>query len=209
MAIVTTPTVAYAELVPAFVMAGVGMSLYFAPVANLVLSTVRRKEEGKASGVNNTIREVGGVFGVAVLASVFSAVGGYLSPQSFVDGMTAAVWVGAVAVALAGVAAVLIPPKRGRRGALGLAAGAREARGRGSPASSRASRTRPPERQTTRPPVGGGGRPFRPPAPALFLTPPRPGESMSRETQQHSKAWGVCDDRARHRPGRGWEAGRE
>ena len=80
MAIVTSPTVAYVELVPAFVMAGVGMSLYFAPVANLVLSTVRRKEEGKASGVNNTIREVGGVFGVAVLASVFSAVGGYAEP---------------------------------------------------------------------------------------------------------------------------------
>ena len=111
IAVVTSPTVAYAELVPAFVMAGVGMSLYFAPVANLVLSTVRRKEEGKASGVNNTIREVGGVFGVAVLASVFSAVGGYVSPQAFVDGMAAAVWVGAVAVALAGVAAVAIPPR--------------------------------------------------------------------------------------------------
>ena len=52
---------------PAFVIAGVGMSLYFAPVANLVLSAVRRNEEGKASGVNNTAREVGGVFGVAVL----------------------------------------------------------------------------------------------------------------------------------------------
>ncbi|HTX70420.1 MAG TPA: DHA2 family efflux MFS transporter permease subunit [Thermoleophilia bacterium] len=112
MAAITAPTVAYVDLVPPFVMAGVGMSLYFAPVANLVLSTVRRKEEGKASGVNNTIREVGGVFGVAVLASVFSAVGGYLSPQSFVSGLTAAVWVGAVAVALAGVAAVLIPPKQ-------------------------------------------------------------------------------------------------
>ena len=112
MAIVTTPTVAYIELVPAFVMAGVGMSLYFAPVANLVLSTVRRSEEGKASGVNNTVREVGGVFGVAVLASVFSAVGGYASPQLFVDGMTAAVWVGAAAVALAAVAAVTIPPRQ-------------------------------------------------------------------------------------------------
>ena len=103
---------AYIELVPAFVMAGVGMSLYFAPVANLVLSTVRRSEEGKASGVNNTVREVGGVFGVAVLASVFSAVGGYASPQLFVDGMTAAVWVGAAAVALAAVAAVTIPPRQ-------------------------------------------------------------------------------------------------
>ena len=111
MAVVTSPTVAYSALVPAFVMAGVGMSLYFAPVANLVLSTVRRKEEGKASGVNNTIREVGGVFGVAVLASVFAAAGSYLSPQSFVDGMVPAIWVGAAAVALAGVAAVLIPPR--------------------------------------------------------------------------------------------------
>lgn len=76
-----------------------------------MLSTVRRKEEGKASGVNNTVREVGGVFGVAVLASVFSAAGSYLSPQSFVDGMVPAIWVGAAAVALAGVAAVAIPPR--------------------------------------------------------------------------------------------------
>ncbi len=111
IAFVTSPTVPYAQLVPAFVLAGVGMSLYFAPVANLVLSTVARKEEGKASGVNNTIREVGGVFGVAVLASVFSAAGSYVSPQAFVDGMVPAIWVGAVAVALAGVAAVLIPPR--------------------------------------------------------------------------------------------------
>jgi EmrB/QacA subfamily drug resistance transporter len=111
IAVVTTPTVAYGRLIPAFVLAGVGMSLYFAPVANLVLSTVRRKEEGKASGVNNTVREVGGVFGVAVLASVLSAVGGYASAQLFVDGMTAALWVGTAAVALAGVAAVMIPPR--------------------------------------------------------------------------------------------------
>jgi EmrB/QacA subfamily drug resistance transporter len=111
IAFITSPTVPYAQLVPAFVLAGVGMSLYFAPVANLVLSTVARKEEGKASGVNNTIREVGGVFGVAVLASVFSAAGSYISPQAFVDGMVPALWVGAVAVALAGVAAVLIPPR--------------------------------------------------------------------------------------------------
>src|SRR5262245_6538125 len=94
IALVSTPTVAYLRLVPPFVMAGVGMSLYFAPTANLVLSAVRRDQEGKASGVNNTIREIGGVFGVAVLATVFSAVGGYASPQAFVDGMTAAVWVG-------------------------------------------------------------------------------------------------------------------
>jgi EmrB/QacA subfamily drug resistance transporter len=112
IAFITTPTVAYGRLVPAFVMAGVGMSLYFAPVANLVLGAVRRSEEGKASGVNNTVREVGGVFGVAVLASVFAAAGSYASPQSFVDGMIPAIWVGAAAVALAAVAAIAIPPRQ-------------------------------------------------------------------------------------------------
>jgi EmrB/QacA subfamily drug resistance transporter len=112
LAKVSSVTVPYGDLVPAFVMAGVGMSLYFAPVANLVLSAVRRDEEGKASGVNNTVREVGGVFGVAALASVFSAVGGYLTPASFVDGLIAALWVGAAAVGIATLAAVAIPPKQ-------------------------------------------------------------------------------------------------
>ena len=57
------------------------------PVANVVLSAVRPAEEGKASGANNAIREVGGVFGVAVLASVFSRYGGYESPETFIDGL--------------------------------------------------------------------------------------------------------------------------
>ena len=112
IATIATPTVPYADLVPAFVMSGVGMSLYFTPVASLVLSAVRRSEEGKASGVNNTIREVGGVFGVAVLASVFAAAGSYVSPQAFVDGMVPAIWVAAGAVGAATVAAMAIPPKQ-------------------------------------------------------------------------------------------------
>jgi MFS family permease len=112
IATIATPTVPYGDLVPAFVMSGTGMSLYFAPVASLVLSAVRRSEEGKASGVNNTIREVGGVFGVAVLASVFAAAGSYVSPQAFVEGMVPAIWVAAGAVGAATVAAVAIPPKQ-------------------------------------------------------------------------------------------------
>ena len=125
IAFVTSPTVAYAQLIPAFVMAGVGMSLYFAPVANLVLSTVRRREEGKASGVNNTVREVGGVFGVAVLASVFSAAGSYLSPQSFVDGMVPAIWVGAARSRRGRRRRGADPAEGRRRARLGVAAGAR------------------------------------------------------------------------------------
>jgi EmrB/QacA subfamily drug resistance transporter len=115
LAAVSNPTVDYLTLVPAFVVAGVGMALFFAPVANVVLSAVRPQEEGQASGANNAIRELGGVFGVAVLASVFSSYGGYESGTTFVDGLTPAVWAGAAVVGLGAFAALLIP--RRRRGA--------------------------------------------------------------------------------------------
>ena len=97
-----------------FVLAGVGMALFFTPMANLVLSTVKREQEGQASGANNAIRELGGVFGVAVLASVFSRYGGYETGQTFVDGMTPALWIGAVVVGLGAVAAFAIPAVRTR-----------------------------------------------------------------------------------------------
>src|SRR5580693_8275416 len=109
LALVTTPTVPYATLVPAFVISGVGMSLFFAPVANVVLSSVRRDQEGIASGASNAIRELGGVFGIAVLGAVFAARGGYASGASFVTGMSSAVWVGAAAVAVAAALALGLP----------------------------------------------------------------------------------------------------
>jgi MFS family permease len=112
LAAVSTPTVAYTTLVPAFVMAGIGMALFFAPVANVVLSAVRPSEEGQASGANNAIRELGGVFGVAVLASVFTSYGGYESGAAFVDGLVPAVWVGAVVVGIGALATLLIPRRR-------------------------------------------------------------------------------------------------
>ena len=80
--------------------------LFFAPIANVVLSAVRPEEEGKASGANNAIRELGGVFGVAVLASIFAANGGYATGQSYVDGMIPAMQVGAVVVAFGALAAL-------------------------------------------------------------------------------------------------------
>jgi MFS family permease len=108
LSVVTTPTVEYLAIVPAFIMAGIGMGLFFAPIANVVLSAVRPEEEGKASGANNAIRELGGVFGVAVLASIFAANGSYVSAVSFVDGMIPALRVGAVVVALGAVAALAL-----------------------------------------------------------------------------------------------------
>jgi EmrB/QacA subfamily drug resistance transporter len=109
IALVSTPTVSYSTLIAPFVVAGVGMALFFAPVANVVLSAVRRDEEGQASGANNAIRELGGVFGVAVLAAIFSHVGGYESAEAFSDGMNTAVLVGAGLVGVGALAAFAIP----------------------------------------------------------------------------------------------------
>ena len=108
MGLVATPTIAYRDLVAPFIIAGVGMALFFAPMANVVLSAVGRKEEGQASGANNAIRELGGVFGVAVLAAVFAGQGGYGSGQQFVDGMNPAVMIGAALVAVGAIAAFAI-----------------------------------------------------------------------------------------------------
>jgi EmrB/QacA subfamily drug resistance transporter len=112
LAAVSTPTVPYTELVIPFILSGTGMAMFFAPVANVVLSAVRPEEEGKASGANNAIREVGGVFGVAVLATVFSQYGGYGSPQTFVDGLGPAIWVGAIVVGVGALISLAIPRRR-------------------------------------------------------------------------------------------------
>jgi EmrB/QacA subfamily drug resistance transporter len=114
LASVQSPTVAYSQMVVPFILSGAGMALFFAPVANVVLSSVRPDQEGKASGANNAIRELGGVFGVAVLASVFSHAGGYRTAETFTNGTSTAVYVGAGVVALAALAAGLIkqrPPR--------------------------------------------------------------------------------------------------
>ena len=109
---VTTATTPYSSLVIPFVLSGIGMGLFFAPVANLVLSSVRRENEGKASGANNAIRELGGVLGVAVLASIFAHSGGYTSSHAFVAGVVPAITVGSIVVAVGALAAALIPGRR-------------------------------------------------------------------------------------------------
>jgi EmrB/QacA subfamily drug resistance transporter len=108
-AVILSVHVSYATQVPALVISGIGMALYFAPSSNVVMGSVRLSEQGIASGANNAMREVGGALGVAVLASVFSANGSYASGQSFVNGLEPALWAGAAAVVLGSVAAFLLP----------------------------------------------------------------------------------------------------
>jgi EmrB/QacA subfamily drug resistance transporter len=102
-------SLAYTSMIGPFVLAGAGMSLVFAPSANAVLASVRTEQTGQASGAMNAIRELGGVLGIAVLATVFTSHGGYASPQAFVDGLVPAMWVGVAVLAAGALIAAGLP----------------------------------------------------------------------------------------------------
>jgi EmrB/QacA subfamily drug resistance transporter len=114
VAFIASPHVGYLELGIALTVAGVGTSLCFPTIANSVMSSVPPEEAGPASGTNSSLRELGGVFGVAVLAAVFTRNGVYSSPQAFVHGFQAALLVGAGLTA-AGIVAAVLAPGRTRR----------------------------------------------------------------------------------------------
>ncbi|WP_189331810.1 MFS transporter [Actinoplanes ianthinogenes] len=102
-------TASYPSLIGAFVLAGIGMGLTFAPVSTMVLASVDQAEQGVASGTNNTIREFGVAAGVAALSSIFSSLGGFTSFESFLDGTRPAVLTGAAIIAVGAVVAVFLP----------------------------------------------------------------------------------------------------
>lgn len=86
LGLTTGPITTYPAFIGPLLLAGAGMGLFFAPMANVVLSSVRPTQHGQASGANNAIREFGGVLGVATLATVFSSRGGYRTGHAFVAG---------------------------------------------------------------------------------------------------------------------------
>ncbi len=124
----TSPTTPYIDFVPAFVVAGVGMTLFFVPLASLVLGSVPTRLEGVASGTNSAFRELGGVLGIAVLGAVFSSSGSYASGAAYVSGLKPAIAVGAGVVIIGAVTAMLVPARRRARAA--AAAGAADGEGR-------------------------------------------------------------------------------
>src|SRR5947207_5446192 len=71
IAALSTPTTPYWQLVLPFMVSGIGMAMFWAPVANVVLTSVRQEEEGQASGAQNAIRELGAGCGVAVLPAIW------------------------------------------------------------------------------------------------------------------------------------------
>ncbi|GAA4352553.1 MFS transporter [Angustibacter luteus] len=114
IALVTTPSGTYAELVPAFALAGIGMGLTFAPSSTAVLADMADDDHATASSTNATIREIGVALGVAVLVAVFEGAGGTITPEGYTDALRPAILTGAAVVAVGAVAARWLPRRSPR-----------------------------------------------------------------------------------------------
>ncbi|TFD89494.1 DHA2 family efflux MFS transporter permease subunit [Cryobacterium lactosi] len=112
VAVTMSVDVEYGELVGAFILAGLGMGLVFAPSSTAVLANMVPDDQAKASGTNSTFREIGVALGVAVLTAVFTGNGGTLTPSGYVDAAVPAVMVGAGVLAVAAVIALALPSGR-------------------------------------------------------------------------------------------------
>ena len=111
IALISDPGLTYAEFVLPAVVAGVGVSMAIPAAQNSVVGSFALEDVGKAAGANSMMRELGGVFGVAVAAAVFAGAGSFASPDAFLDGFAPAIAVVA-ALSLAGAIVALALPGR-------------------------------------------------------------------------------------------------
>ncbi len=95
VALVADSGMAYSEMIAPLIVAGAGISMTFPAAQNAVVGSVPAEAIGKAAGTNSTMRELGGVFGIALSVAVFAGAGSYASPQAFSDGFVAAMGVSA------------------------------------------------------------------------------------------------------------------
>jgi EmrB/QacA subfamily drug resistance transporter len=109
LGLVIRADVGYSALIGPFIVAGIGISFVFPTLANASISSVPLADSGVAAGANNTLRETGGLFGVAILAVVFAANGSYASRATFMHGIKFAILV-AAAAALAAIIPALLGP---------------------------------------------------------------------------------------------------
>ena len=96
IALIADPAMTYAELIPPLMIAGCGISMAIVAGQSAGVRGVSIADVGKAAGVNSTLRELGGVFGIAITVAVFAGVGGYASAAEFTDGFASAIAVAAV-----------------------------------------------------------------------------------------------------------------
>ena len=104
---VTSLTTPYHALLPVFILGGLGMGLVFAPLSAAVMGTIDEAHSGQASGSYNAFRELGGVFGVAILGAVFQHVA--TTPAAFLSGFHTALVSGAVLLLVGLLSAFNLP----------------------------------------------------------------------------------------------------
>jgi EmrB/QacA subfamily drug resistance transporter len=110
--LIARPGLPYGALIAPLLLSGSGFAIAAPAVQSAVIGSVEPRYVGKASGTLSTIRQLGGAFGVAVLATIFAASGSYASAAAFSDGYIAAMGA-AGAIALVGaLAGVVLPGAR-------------------------------------------------------------------------------------------------
>jgi EmrB/QacA subfamily drug resistance transporter len=111
VALIADPGLTYSEFVLPSIVAGVGVSMAIPAAQNSVVGSFALEDVGKAAGANSMMRELGGVFGIAVAVAVFAGAGSYASSNAFLDGFAPAIAMVA-ALSLAGAIVALALPGR-------------------------------------------------------------------------------------------------
>ncbi len=62
----------YSDLLPSFLMIGIGIGFAMSPLSSVAMAAVERTKAGVASGILNMNRQLGGVFGIALLGAIFA-----------------------------------------------------------------------------------------------------------------------------------------
>jgi EmrB/QacA subfamily drug resistance transporter len=113
IALIADANMEYAQMIPPLMVAGVGISMSFPAAQNSVVGSVPPEAIGKAAGTNSTMRELGGVLGIALGVAAFAAAGSYASPADFSDGFVAAMGVASGLSLLAALAGSALPARLG------------------------------------------------------------------------------------------------
>jgi EmrB/QacA subfamily drug resistance transporter len=112
IALIAEPGMSYLDFVVPAIVAGIGVSMAIPAAQNSVVGSVAIEAVGKAAGTNSMMRELGGVFGIAIAVAVFAGAGSFASAGAFVDGFAPAIGVVA-ALSLAGaIAGSALPGRR-------------------------------------------------------------------------------------------------
>jgi MFS family permease len=102
------------DLLPGFLLIGLGLGFSFVPVSIAALAGVQASEAGLASGLFNTSQQIGGALGIAALSTIATSqtadaiATGSAVPAALVDGFTAAFVAGVVIAGLGIIAALTL-----------------------------------------------------------------------------------------------------